>query len=66
MDFYLSRPRREFIGEAAPGCCGRAAEVIEGDMNRLIDQLEAYAQKQAGKPQPASRRWCPTRTRPRG
>jgi hypothetical protein len=46
VDFYLSRPRRVFIGEVAR-LLRESAEVIEGDMNRLIGQLEAYAQKQA-------------------
>lgn len=52
VDFYLSRPRRVFIGEVAR-LLRESAEVIEGDMNRLIGQLEAYAQKQAAQTQTA-------------
>lgn len=46
VDFYLSRHRRVFIGEVAR-LLREKAEVIEADLNRLIGQLEAYAQKQA-------------------
>jgi DNA primase len=46
VDFYLSRPRRVFIGEAAR-LWREKVETIEEDMNRLIGQLESYAQKQA-------------------
>ena len=46
VDFYLSRPRRVFIGEVAR-LLRESAEVIEEDVNRLIGQLEAYAQKHA-------------------
>jgi DNA primase catalytic core len=52
VDFYLSRPRRVFIGEVAR-LLRESAEVIEGDLNRLIGQLEAYAQKQAAQTQTA-------------
>ena len=45
VDFYLSRSRRVFIGEAAR-LFRETAEVIEADVNRLITQLESYAQKQ--------------------
>jgi DNA primase catalytic core len=45
VDFYLSRSRRVFIGEAAR-LFRETAEIIEADVNRLIGQLEAYAQKQ--------------------
>jgi DNA primase catalytic core len=45
VDFYLSRSRRVFIGEAAR-LFRETAEVIEADVNRLITQLETYAQKQ--------------------
>jgi DNA primase catalytic core len=45
VDFYLSRSRRVFVGEAAR-LFREAVEVIEGDVNRLIGQVEAYAQKQ--------------------
>ena len=45
VDFYLSRSRRVFIGEAAR-LFRETAEVVEADVNRLIGQLEAYAQKQ--------------------
>ena len=45
VDFYLSRSRRVFIGEAAR-LFRETAEVIEADVNRLIGQLETYAQKQ--------------------
>jgi len=44
VDFYLSRHRRVFIGEVAR-LLRESAEVIEADLNRLIGQLEAYAQK---------------------
>jgi DNA primase catalytic core len=50
VDFYLSRHRRVFIGEVAR-LLSEKVEVIEADMNRLIGQLEAYAQKQAEKTQ---------------
>ena len=46
VDFYLSRHRRVFIGEVAR-LLREKVEVIEADVNRLIGQLEAYAQKQA-------------------
>jgi DNA primase catalytic core len=46
VDFYLSRHRRVFIGEVAR-LLRESAEVIEADLNRLIGQLEAYAQKHA-------------------
>ncbi len=46
VDFYLSRHRRVFIGEVAR-LLREKVEVIEADMNRLIGQLEAYAQKRA-------------------
>jgi DNA primase len=46
VDFYLSRHRRVFIGEVAR-LLRESAEVIEADQNRLIGQLEAYAQKHA-------------------
>jgi DNA primase catalytic core len=52
VDFYLSRPRRVFIGEVAR-LLRESAETIEADMNRLIGQLEAYAQKQAQQTQTA-------------
>lgn len=45
VDFYLSRHRRVFIGEVAR-LLREKVEVIEDDINRLIGQLEAYAQKQ--------------------
>jgi DNA primase catalytic core len=45
VDFYLSRSRRVFIGEAAR-LFRETADVIEADVNRLITQLETYAQKQ--------------------
>jgi DNA primase catalytic core len=45
VDFYLSRSRRIFISEAAR-LFRETAEVIEADVNRLISQVEAYAQKQ--------------------
>jgi len=46
VDFYLSRHRRVFIGEVAR-LLRESAETIEADINRLIGQLEAYAQKHA-------------------
>ncbi len=45
VDFYLSRSRRMFIGEAAR-LFRTTLEVTEADVNRLIGQVEAYAQKQ--------------------
>jgi DNA primase catalytic core len=45
VDFYLSRSRRMFIGEAAR-LFRKTVEVTEADVNRLIVQVEAYAQKQ--------------------
>jgi DNA primase catalytic core len=44
IDFYLSRSRRAFISEAAH-LFQEATEVIEMDVNRLITQLESYAEK---------------------
>jgi len=44
VDFYLSRSRRAFIGEVAR-LYRETVETIEGDVNRLIPQLEAYAAK---------------------
>jgi DNA primase catalytic core len=44
MDFYLSRSRRAFVSEAAH-LFQEAADVIEMDVNRLITQLESYAEK---------------------
>ncbi|MGH7943322.1 MAG: CHC2 zinc finger domain-containing protein [Limisphaerales bacterium] len=45
VDFYLSRSRRMFIGEAAR-LFRDTAETVEADVNRLIGQIETYAQKQ--------------------
>ncbi|HEX3988198.1 MAG TPA: CHC2 zinc finger domain-containing protein, partial [Verrucomicrobiae bacterium] len=45
VDFYVSRSRRIFISEAAR-LFRETVEVIEADVNRLIGQVEAYAQKQ--------------------
>jgi DNA primase catalytic core len=45
IDFYVSRSRRLFIGEAAR-LFHETVEIIEADVNRLIGQAEAYAQKQ--------------------
>ena len=45
VDFYVSRSRRFFIGEVAR-LFRETVEVIEADVNRLIGQVEAYAQKQ--------------------
>ncbi len=45
VDFYLSRSRRLFIGETAR-LFRTTLEVTEADVNRLISQVEAYAQKQ--------------------
>ena len=50
VDFYVSRSRRMFIGEAAR-LFRETVEVIEADMNRLIGQVEAYAQKQLAESQ---------------
>jgi DNA primase catalytic core len=45
VDFYVSRSRRAFIGEAAR-LFRETVEVIEADVNRLLGQVEAYAMKQ--------------------
>jgi hypothetical protein len=45
VDFYVSRSRRMFIGEAAR-LFRETVEIVEADLNRLILQVEAYAQKQ--------------------
>jgi DNA primase catalytic core len=45
VDFYISRSRRIFISEVAR-LFRETMEVIEADVNRLIGQVEAYAQKQ--------------------
>ena len=45
VDFYISRSRRIFISEVAR-LFRETIEVIEADVNRLIGQVEAYAQKQ--------------------
>jgi len=45
VDFYVSRSRRFFMGEAAR-LFRETVEVIEGDVNRLIGQVEAYVEKQ--------------------
>lgn len=45
VDFYVSRSRRAFISEAAR-LFRETVEVIEADVNRLLSQVEAYAQKQ--------------------
>jgi DNA primase len=41
VDFYLSRSRRGFVSEAAR-MFRETSEVIEGDVNRIIAQLENY------------------------
>ncbi|MGH9592563.1 MAG: hypothetical protein ACRD5L_05685, partial [Bryobacteraceae bacterium] len=46
VDFYLSRSRRGFMCEAAR-LFRETVEMIEGDLNRLIVQLETYAQNKA-------------------
>ena len=43
VDFYLSRSRRSFMSEAAR-LFRKTVDVIEADVNRLIEQLEAYVQ----------------------
>ena len=69
VDFYLSRSRRTFISEAAR-LFRDTVEVIEGDVNRLIGQVETYAQEQrdkAARPGDACLRHGPSRgveTRP--
>ncbi len=50
VDFYISRSRRIFISEVARLFC-ETVEVIEADVNRLIGQVEAYAQKQLAESQ---------------
>jgi DNA primase catalytic core len=45
VDFYISRSRRFFISEVAR-LFRETVEVIEADVNRIIGQVEAYAQKQ--------------------
>jgi len=47
VDFYLSRSRRTFISEAAR-LFKEVADVIELDVNRLITQLEQYAENKVG------------------
>ena len=64
VDFYLSRSRRDVHQRSGPAVSGNV-EVIEADMNRLIEQLETYAQKQTARARQTRWRWCPTRTRPR-
>lgn len=50
VDFYLSRSRRGFVSEAAR-TFRESSETIEGDVNRLIVQLENYvAQRLEEKP----------------
>jgi DNA primase catalytic core len=44
VDFYLSRSRRSFMSEAAR-LFKETVDTIETDVNRLIEQLEAYIQK---------------------
>ena len=44
VDFYLSRSRRSFMSEAAR-LFKEPVDTIEGDVNRLIEQLESYVQK---------------------
>ena len=63
VDFYLSRSRR-IVHRRSGEAVRETVEVIEADVNRLIGQVEAYAQKQLAE---ASARpcWCRTRTRPR-
>ena len=48
VDFYLSRSRRTFISEAAR-LFRDTVDVVEGDVNRLITQLETYAKEREGK-----------------
>jgi len=48
VDFYLSRSRRVFVGEASR-LFREAVEVIEADVNRLIIQLETYAKDRQSK-----------------
>ena len=50
VDFYISRSRRIFISEVAR-LFRETVEVIEADVNRLIGQVEAYAQKQLAESQ---------------
>jgi DNA primase catalytic core len=45
VDFYLSRSRRMFIGEAAR-LFRATVEIVEADVNRLIGQVETFAQNQ--------------------
>lgn len=44
VDFYLSRSRRSFMSESAR-LFRETVDTIETDVNRLIEQLEAYVQK---------------------
>ncbi len=58
VDFYLLRSKRGFIAEAAR-LLGQPVEVMEGDVNRLTEQAEAYLkerleQQGAGSEQPVS------------
>jgi DNA primase catalytic core len=48
VDFYLSRSRRTFISETAR-LFRDTVDVVEGDVNRLITQLETYANEREGK-----------------
>ncbi len=50
VDFYISRSRRSFIGEAAR-LFRETVEIVEADVNRLVLQVEAYAQKQLAESQ---------------
>ena len=45
VDFYLSRSRRMFMGEAAR-LFRVTVEIVEADVNRLIGQVETFAQNQ--------------------
>lgn len=52
VDFYLSRSRRGFVSEAAR-MFREPSETIEGDVNRLIAQLENYVEQRLEEKSPA-------------
>ena len=53
IDFYQARSRRGFLSEAAR-LLHQSLEVLEGDLNRLTDQLEQYLQKRITENTPQS------------
>ena len=51
VDFYLSRSRRSFLSEAAR-LFKEPVETIQGDVNRLVEQMEAYIQQRQAESKP--------------